>query len=95
MLGVAVVSQHCGLRQVAGAYSKTWSYREDALLALYNRLVETPVGTPKEDLRSALRASIFLIRRAIRDIVAPVSPATPQWSLRLQRHAVTIPRRSQ
>ncbi|XP_074190310.1 centrosomal protein of 104 kDa isoform X2 [Rhinolophus sinicus] len=70
---------------VAGAYSKTWSYREDALLALYNRLVETPVGTPKEDLRSALRASIFLIRRAIRDIVAPVFQA----SLKLLKMVIT------
>lgn len=78
---------------VAGAYSKTWSFREDALLTLYKRLVETPVGTPKEDLKSALRASVFLIRRAIRDIVTPVSPAAPQGSL--QCNAVTVPRRSQ
>ncbi|XP_014448180.1 centrosomal protein of 104 kDa isoform X2 [Tupaia chinensis] len=55
---------------VAGAYSKTWSYREDALLALYKKLMEMPVGTPKEDLKNTLRASIFLIRRAIKDIVS-------------------------
>ncbi|KAM8955107.1 centrosomal protein of 104 kDa isoform 2-T3 [Lycaon pictus] len=58
---------------VAGAYSKTWSYREDALLALYKQLMETPAGTPKEELKSMLRASIFLVRRAIRDIVTPAS----------------------
>ncbi|KAM5266854.1 centrosomal protein of 104 kDa isoform 6-T7 [Hipposideros larvatus] len=70
---------------VAGAYSKTWSFREDALLTLYKRLVETPVGTPKEDLKSALRASVFLIRRAIRDIVTPVFQA----SLKLLKMVIT------
>lgn len=39
--------------------------------------MEMPVGTPKEDLKSTLRASVFLIRRAIRDIVTPVSPMFP------------------
>ncbi|XP_060057283.1 centrosomal protein of 104 kDa isoform X2 [Erinaceus europaeus] len=70
---------------VAGAYSRTWSYREDALLALYKQLMEMPVGTPKEDLKSALRASIFLIRRAIRDIVTPVFQA----SLKLLKMIIT------
>ncbi|XP_057410580.1 centrosomal protein of 104 kDa isoform X2 [Balaenoptera acutorostrata] len=56
---------------VAGAYSKTWSHREDALLALYKQLMDAPAATPKEDLKSTLRAAVFLIRRAIRDIVTP------------------------
>ena len=63
--------------QVAGAYSKTWSHREDALLALYKQLMDAPAATPKEDLKSTLRAAVFLIRRAIRDIVTPVSPCPP------------------
>ncbi|XP_078001866.1 centrosomal protein of 104 kDa isoform X2 [Phascolarctos cinereus] len=54
---------------VAGAYSKTWSYREDALLSLYNKIMTMPVGTSKEDLKNLLRAAIFLIRRAIKDLV--------------------------
>ncbi|XP_073759553.1 centrosomal protein of 104 kDa isoform X2 [Callorhinus ursinus] len=70
---------------VAGAYSKTWSYREDALLALYKRLMETPAGTPKEELKSMLRASIFLVRRALRDIVTPVFQA----SLKLLKMIIT------
>jgi hypothetical protein len=53
-----------------------WSCREDALLALYKKLMEMPVGTQKEDLKNMLRASVFLIRRAIKDIVASVSPST-------------------
>ncbi|XP_032158667.1 centrosomal protein of 104 kDa isoform X2 [Mustela erminea] len=61
---------------VAGAYSRTWSYREDALLALYKRLMETPTGAPKEELKSTLRASVFLVRRALRDIVTPVFQAS-------------------
>ncbi|XP_045754811.1 centrosomal protein of 104 kDa isoform X1 [Mirounga angustirostris] len=70
---------------VAGAYSKTWSYREDALLALYKRLMETPAGTAKEELKSMLRASIFLVRRALRDIVTPVFQA----SLKLLKMIIT------
>lgn len=73
--GPARTEHGAGLWQVAGAYSRTWSHREAALLTLHKRLMETPVGTPKEDLRSLLRAAVFLIRRAIRDIVTPVSPA--------------------
>lgn len=68
------VKQDCCSWQVAGAYSKTWSCREDALLALYKKLMEMPVGTQKEDLKNILRASVFLIRRAIKDIVTSVSP---------------------
>ncbi|XP_055116768.1 centrosomal protein of 104 kDa isoform X5 [Symphalangus syndactylus] len=70
---------------VAGAYSKTWSYREDALLALFKKLLEMPVGTPKEDLKNTLRASIFLIRRAIKDIVTSVF----QSSLKLLKMIIT------
>ncbi|XP_035945446.1 centrosomal protein of 104 kDa isoform X2 [Halichoerus grypus] len=70
---------------VAGAYSKTWSYREDALLALYKRLMETPAGTAKEELKSMLRTSIFLVRRALRDIVTPVFQA----SLKLLKMIIT------
>nr|XP_018865866.3 centrosomal protein of 104 kDa isoform X3 [Gorilla gorilla gorilla] len=71
---------------VAGAYSKTWSYREDALLALYKKLMEMPVGTPKEDLKNTLRASVFLIRRAIKDIVTSVFQA----SLKLLKMIITL-----
>ncbi|KAK2105748.1 hypothetical protein P7K49_015262 [Saguinus oedipus] len=70
---------------VAGAYSKTWSYREDALLALYKKLMEIPVGTPKEDLKNTLRASIFLVRRAIKDIVTSLALA-PQSMDEIMRH---------
>lgn len=70
---------------VAGAYSKTWSYREDTLLALYKKLMEMPVGTPKEDLKNTLRASVFLIRRAIKDIVTSVF----QSSLKLLKMIIT------
>lgn len=58
---------------MAGAYSRTWSCREDALLALYKQLAEMPLDTPKEELKNTLRASVFLVRKAIRDVVTPVS----------------------
>ncbi|NXI45393.1 CE104 protein, partial [Galbula dea] len=70
---------------VSGAYSKTWSYREDALLAVYKRLMEVSVNTPKEDLKSMLRAAIFLVRRAIKDIVSSVFQA----SLKLLKMIIT------
>ncbi|XP_032350918.1 centrosomal protein of 104 kDa isoform X8 [Camelus ferus] len=74
-----------GKALVAGAYSRLWSHREGALLALYEQLSETPVGTPREDLKNTLRASVFLIRRAIRDIVTPVFQA----SLKLLKMIIT------
>ncbi|XP_051027277.1 centrosomal protein of 104 kDa [Acomys russatus] len=70
---------------VAGAYSKMWSCREDALLALYKKLMEMPVETQKEDLKNILRASVFLIRRAIKDIVTSVFQA----SLKLLKMIIT------
>ncbi|XP_038602044.1 centrosomal protein of 104 kDa isoform X2 [Tachyglossus aculeatus] len=70
---------------VAGTYSKTWSYREDALLATYKKLMDLPVGAPKDDLKNMLRAAIFLIRRAIKDVVSSVF----QTSLKLLKMIIT------
>ncbi|NXP51727.1 CE104 protein, partial [Heliornis fulica] len=70
---------------VSGAYSKTWSYREDALLAVYKKLMEVSVNTPKDDLKNMLRAAIFLVRRAIKDIVSSVFQA----SLKLLKMIIT------
>ncbi|EMP25936.1 hypothetical protein UY3_16933 [Chelonia mydas] len=70
---------------VAGAYSKTWSYREDALLAIYKKLMEISASTSKDDLKNMLRAAVFLIRRAIKDIVSSVFQA----SLKLLKMIIT------
>ncbi|NXY54747.1 CE104 protein, partial [Callaeas wilsoni] len=70
---------------VSGAYSRTWSYREDALLAVYKKLMEVSVDTPKEDLRNMLRAAVFLARRAIKDTVSSVFQA----SLKLLKMIIT------
>ncbi|KFP26046.1 Centrosomal protein of 104 kDa [Colius striatus] len=70
---------------VSGAYSKTWSYREDALLAVYKKLMEMSVNAPKDDLKNMLRAAIFLVRRAIKDIVSSVFHA----SLKLLKMIIT------
>ncbi|NXG06662.1 CE104 protein, partial [Sakesphorus luctuosus] len=70
---------------VSGAYSRTWSYREDALLAVYEKLMEVSVNTPKEDLRDMLRAAVFLVRRAIKDTVSSVFQA----SLKLLKMIIT------
>ncbi|NWQ61906.1 CE104 protein, partial [Neopipo cinnamomea] len=70
---------------VSGAYSRTWSYREDALLAVYKKLIEVSVDTPEEDLRSMLRAAVFLVRRAIKDTVSSVFQA----SLKLLKMIIT------
>ncbi|XP_010175559.1 centrosomal protein of 104 kDa [Antrostomus carolinensis] len=70
---------------VSGAYSKAWSYREDALLAVYKKLMEMSVNTPKDDLKTMLRAAIFLVRRAIKDIVSSVFQA----SLKLLKMIIT------
>ncbi|KAG8142439.1 hypothetical protein E2320_006352 [Naja naja] len=70
---------------VAGAYSKTWSYREDSLLAIYKKMMEAPTSTPKEELKNMLRGAIFLVVRAIKDIVSSVFQA----SLKLLNMSIT------
>ncbi|KAM3922310.1 centrosomal protein of 104 kDa [Leptodactylus fuscus] len=70
---------------VAGAYSKTWSYREDALVAVYKKLSDVPTTTSKDELKNMLRAAVFLIRRAIKDKVSSVFQA----SLRLLKMIIT------
>uniref|UniRef100_A0A8D1Z7I7 Centrosomal protein of 104 kDa n=1 Tax=Sus scrofa TaxID=9823 RepID=A0A8D1Z7I7_PIG len=70
---------------VAAAYSKTWSHREESLLALSAQLADLPLGTPKEAVKNALRAAVFLVRRAARDIVTPVFQA----SLKLLKMIIT------
>ncbi|XP_052715307.1 centrosomal protein of 104 kDa-like isoform X2 [Crassostrea angulata] len=59
---------------VSKAYSKTWSYREDALLAVYKHVQESSVSA-KEECRNLLKATIFLIKRAIDDKVYSVFKA--------------------
>ncbi|XP_034280121.1 centrosomal protein of 104 kDa [Pantherophis guttatus] len=70
---------------VAGAYSKTWSYREDSLLAIYKKMTEAPTSMPKEELKNVLRGAIFLVVRAIKDIVSSVFHA----SLKLLKMSIT------
>ncbi|XP_072887816.1 centrosomal protein of 104 kDa [Hemitrygon akajei] len=70
---------------VAGAYSKTWSYREDALLAVYKKLSTVSDDLTKDELKNMLRAAIFLVRRAIKDKVSSVFQA----SLKLLKMLIT------
>uniref|UniRef100_H3D016 Centrosomal protein of 104 kDa n=1 Tax=Tetraodon nigroviridis TaxID=99883 RepID=H3D016_TETNG len=57
---------------VAGAYSKTWVYRESAILNVYKKLLDLSPNTSKEDLRNTIRAAVFLVNRALLDKVSPV-----------------------
>ncbi|CAK8671857.1 centrosomal protein of 104 kDa-like isoform X2 [Clavelina lepadiformis] len=61
---------------VSGAYSKMWSYREDSLLAVYKLLSNVPAATSKDELKTTLRAAVFLIKRAIKDKVHAVFNAS-------------------
>nr|XP_061802152.1 centrosomal protein of 104 kDa-like [Nerophis lumbriciformis] len=61
---------------VASAYSTSWSHREDALLAVHKKLSEVPSTIPKEELRGMIRASVFLVRRALVEKVLPVFQAS-------------------
>lgn len=62
-----------GLSLVSGAYSKTYSYREEALLELHRQLKEIPADTNKDDLKSYLRAAVFIVKRGlVRDNVFSV-----------------------
>ncbi|XP_020506523.1 centrosomal protein of 104 kDa isoform X2 [Labrus bergylta] len=61
---------------VAGAYSKTWSYREDALMAVHKKLLELSPTTPREELRNMIRAATFLVKKALLDKVSSVFHAS-------------------
>ena len=52
--------------QVSQAYSKLWSFREDALVAVHKLLSNVPENTPKDELRSHVKAAVFLVRKAIK-----------------------------
>nr|KAG5692452.1 hypothetical protein BaRGS_010162 [Batillaria attramentaria] len=56
---------------VSKAYSKTWSYREDALLAVHKQMQDMPPG--KDDARLTMRAAVFLVKRGIDDKVYAAS----------------------
>ncbi|KAL1021082.1 hypothetical protein UPYG_G00008520 [Umbra pygmaea] len=70
---------------VAGAYSKAWSYRENALLTIYKKLTDVPGETPKEELRNMTRAAVFLVKKALQDKIISVFEA----SLKLLRLLLT------
>ncbi|XP_061625283.1 centrosomal protein of 104 kDa isoform X1 [Phyllopteryx taeniolatus] len=61
---------------VASAYSKSWSNREAALLAVHKKLLEVPSTTPKDELRNMIRAAVFLVKRALLEKVSPVFQAS-------------------
>ncbi|XP_078616854.1 centrosomal protein of 104 kDa-like isoform X12 [Branchiostoma floridae x Branchiostoma japonicum] len=65
-----------GLPLVAGAYSKNWAHREDALLKVYKEMSEMGPDTPRDQCKSKLRAAIFLVQRSIKDKVFAVFSAS-------------------
>ncbi|XP_056130278.1 centrosomal protein of 104 kDa [Lampris incognitus] len=71
-LAIDVFGEHL----VAGAYSKTWSYREGALLTVYKKLLDAPPSAPKEELRNMIRAAVFLLKKALLDKVSSVFQAS-------------------
>ncbi|KAK2851131.1 hypothetical protein Q5P01_007407 [Channa striata] len=74
-----------GIKLVAEAYSKSWSHREGALLAVYKTLLEVSPTTPKEDLKNMIRAAVFLAKKGIMDKVLAVFQASLKL-LRLLLH---------
>uniref|UniRef100_A0A3Q3XGY3 Centrosomal protein of 104 kDa n=1 Tax=Mola mola TaxID=94237 RepID=A0A3Q3XGY3_MOLML len=65
-----------GENLVAGAYSKTWSCREDAILAVHKKLLELSPTTPREELRNTIRAAVFLVKKTCHDKVSSVFHAS-------------------
>uniref|UniRef100_A0A8C6UAT5 Centrosomal protein of 104 kDa n=1 Tax=Neogobius melanostomus TaxID=47308 RepID=A0A8C6UAT5_9GOBI len=66
---------------VCAAYSKNWSYREDAVAAVHQRLLEASPTGSKEELRVMIRAAVLLVKKTLRDKVSSVF----QCSLKLLR----------
>ncbi|XP_074537277.1 centrosomal protein of 104 kDa isoform X2 [Halichoeres trimaculatus] len=61
---------------VAGTYSKTWSNREDALMAVHKKLSELSPTSPRDELRNMIRAAAFLVKKALLDQVSSVFHAS-------------------
>ncbi|XP_077400898.1 centrosomal protein of 104 kDa isoform X2 [Vanacampus margaritifer] len=61
---------------VARAYSKSWSNREDALLAVHKKLLEVSPTATKDELRNMIRAAVFLVKRALPEKVLSVLQAS-------------------
>ncbi|XP_068607366.1 centrosomal protein of 104 kDa [Brachionichthys hirsutus] len=57
---------------ISDLYSKTWSNREGALLALHKKLLEVSPTTPKEELRNMIRAAVFLVKKTLLEKVSSV-----------------------
>ncbi|ELT95484.1 hypothetical protein CAPTEDRAFT_170133 [Capitella teleta] len=69
----AIVIDTFGLPLASKSYSKTWSFREDALLEVYKEM--TSASTNKDEARNMMRAAVFLSNRAIKDKVLAVYTA--------------------
>ena len=54
-------------------YSKHWSFREQAIKEVHKQLYELDPQTHKDDVKSLLRAALFVFNRAIKDNVVAVS----------------------
>uniref|UniRef100_A0A1A7XHW2 Centrosomal protein of 104 kDa n=1 Tax=Iconisemion striatum TaxID=60296 RepID=A0A1A7XHW2_9TELE len=65
-----------GERLVAGAYSKAWCHREDALLSVHSKLLEVSSTAAKEELRNMIRAAVLLVKTALLDKLTPVFHAS-------------------
>ncbi|KAM4570764.1 centrosomal protein of 104 kDa [Fundulus diaphanus] len=61
---------------VAAAYSKSWCYREDALLAVHSKLLDVTSTAAKDELRNMIRAAVFLVKKALLDKVSSVFHAS-------------------
>ncbi|XP_072305435.1 centrosomal protein of 104 kDa [Eucyclogobius newberryi] len=61
---------------VSAAYSKNWSYREDALESVQQRLKEASSCGSKEELRVMVRATVLLLKRSLQDKVSTVFQAS-------------------
>ncbi|KAJ0064723.1 hypothetical protein NL108_012655, partial [Boleophthalmus pectinirostris] len=68
-----------GETTVRAAFSKTWSYREDALGIVQQKLREASGSGTKDELRGMVRAAVLLLKRSLQDKVFSVF----QCSLRL------------
>ena len=59
------------LLQVSKAYSKTWSFKEDALLEVMKIMSELERGS--DEAKNMMRAAVFLINKGLKDKVFAVS----------------------
>ena len=75
--------------QASKAYSKTWSFREDALVAVWKELSEVGPSETQGEVRRKLKATVQIILKGIKDKILAVSMQLESVIVLVQTYVLT------